>query len=1408
MVRATQTGRALTPAQSRRAVNRYGFLAANAIELGLRKLAENRLSEQLGRTGSLAHSADIHPVHASLGERVSGMGFIPDAGALGRAVNLVTSVPREAAAIGIGLGQLAGRGGYDFTVDLKNAILHPHDPVFQHTRETATALAHGIAADYQARYGPGFEEELQKRGPLPWLLDLTMAAGAVTRAGSVARGAAEARGAGLSPLEAIRQGYRKSFSPIDQRLAVPGHARTLPLGEQNVPLSWSRSPMGRHFQRMYDDYSLTHPDQPRVGSNPRAAKRIVRLERQGERRQRVAQARGMSFIRHPANRFRGNKAADIRLFWEANLPPEFRTNEGLQAIRTHLERLQSSPARVRELEPTARLVEARARHAKLLDRYEKSVGKNKQRIRKEVDKAGADVRSAEDSYAVMSQRKSEFEQDPTGVYTKAKARIEKIDADHEKLISAIEADMKQAMGGKFDPAETMRRTKYKREATGAAGKRAQARAKLEETRTQKQQLRDDAWAKLEQTIRDHPDNPHLQQISKEIDERNALQNIVDTYEERYLFEKPPTPEKGPQHENIPANLGRGKYRAEASRLGGATSVAADELQALERRHLTRIGQSTEQLQKNLVELRKRIHRSGEGTKTRAALEERAQKIQATIDAGTQYTQARGYLTHEMLGRRIEELDKAMQHTPDDRYHAALAAAEAMTADLEKISSTVLGPDKVDELLQTFEQRRGLLGRMVGLPEDAGASTIFAPHREERTTGRIKDTSGIGAPRKRRISGKTSTQQLGLNRRNRGILVETGRVDPNLDHLIVQWGRAQSWRFVQNIRDILYGAGDEIPVGSSPRPGWYVVDRNSRANPQLWDNAELGSDEALHAGLEDFVNNSIMRGEDADPAMYENMRQVDPSIVDAVFREAGVDLPGKTGRLRQSLETGGAPFDVVNGLVRTSILYANPGYYPANFIGNLIFMGLHQGAFALPNIYEAGNTYFKNRHLFDLISGEVGMGPTEALSARTAAGGRLDAALNLERRVTHTAAAIPDVWPRVAAWMFEAKNAGFKTADQMEELISGGSERLNQLRQQVSDRSTEAMVNFERTSPLERATLGRVFFVWPWIRGASSWATRYAREYPERTGVLAPVAYQEHQQDKRPYEPLGVPAYLENLVPLNKVGSRVLNVGSVSPSATAAQLVQTFAGTVNAMVSDVPPPKYNGLGDMINPMIDFAWYTLHSQTTLGKDVGLREAVIENSLTLSPLTSTILQATGRQKISNIYTDQSAIGTFERRWGRVFPFPVSPQAIAERAKQDQPGPSETPQSRMDEYLQSVKTLIGDPPESIRRARRNQMLYEQATEEYKKRKYGSSRHSLTNREEAAVLLGVDASQRPAVWDPASLQKMQAIIRDGPPASVDSFISHDKQMLWGQILEPLGTRLAAARRAKEARDYARTHGG
>jgi hypothetical protein len=337
-------------------------------------------------------------------------------------------------------------------------------------------------------------------------------------------------------------------------------------------------------------------------------------------------------------------------------------------------------------------------------------------------------------------------------------------------------------------------------------------------------------------------------------------------------------------------------------------------------------------------------------------------------------------------------------------------------------------------------------------------------------------------------------------------------------------------------------------------------------------------------------------------------------------------------------------------------------------------------------------------------------------------------------------------------------------------------------------------------------LGRVFFVWPWIRGATSFAGHYMREFPERTGIVAPVATYENRTDAKIMGP--VPAYLENLTPLNALGTHVINVGSVSPTATAAQFVQTFAGLANSIAQNEPMQKYQSLADMINPMIDFAWNTVHGQNAFGQQLGADKALVQNLTDLVPIVSTIQQATGHAKVSPIYTDHSGKAVLSRRWGRVFPFDVNKKAIAEAAKQATPGPSATPASRADQWIiDTEKALGGKMPESIRRARRNQMLVEQAAIDYKKKVYGTSRHALDPRETAAILLSVDASQNAGAWKPEDLAKVQESVRSGPPQLVADLTRDLRAHLYETLLRQVNADVAREKHRREDEAYAKSHG-
>src|SRR5207249_2008439 len=108
--------------------------------------------------------------------------------------------------------------------------------------------------------------------------------------------------------------------------------------------------------------------------------------------------------------------------------------------------------------------------------------------------------------------------------------------------------------------------------------------------------------------------------------------------------------------------------------------------------------------------------------------------------------------------------------------------------------------------------------------------------------------------------------------------------------------------------------------------------------------------------------------------------------------------------------GRQTLDLAHDLVYASLIYANPGYIPANTVANLVMAGLHQGAFLPVNLIRAGQAYFASgTKLRALLSAEVGMGATRALQSQ----GRYPGSKILEG-FAGKVAGVPDNVPRISA----------------------------------------------------------------------------------------------------------------------------------------------------------------------------------------------------------------------------------------------------------------------------------------------------------------------------------------------------------------------------------------------------------
>lgn len=695
--------------------------------------------------------------------------------------------------------------------------------------------------------------------------------------------------------------------------------------------------------------------------------------------------------------------------------------------------------------------------------------------------------------------------------------------------------------------------------------------------------------------------------------------------------------------------------------------------------------------------------------TIAAIERLQQMRQDTLIAAGKLNPTTAMLRQNLMGERLGLLDPRVAEVTA-KIRGLLASADDPVAVLNS-----------PEVLQLTDE-------LAALNAEVGAGTYV---------GEV----ATKAPKTLKLGGKTrpgtgKTREVrGVGKQNTGALFEQGRVRLDPNRVLEDFQDIWRYEYANRVKADLAKLGE--PIGpEGPRPGYVVINPDGHKIPRKWRDAprerqwdaegmtkaQVESDLVEYskniahvtdkAGANPVVEAAIKAGQD-----LSTLRQVPAEVASRYFQE----YTGKPGVFFGSAGKMAKGYDIASDIVRTSVIYANPGYIPANLVSNLGMLTADAVFWAPKDLISAANMIYRKgdrvKDLVPLIRAEIQQGPSRALIQ-----GDNIIGSGLKKFIGATTD-IPDALPRTAAWIHHAKKIGFKTPERMRALLTDPKYRdqLNHVREQVNN----AMGDFERvTSPAEKAWVQRILFVYPWLKASARWPFTFARDYPAKAAFVAHASL-EAERDPKYDLPVEAPSYLSELIGMGGITDGQflgVNPRSVTWLNTIPGLADTTSRAVkgegNTSFLDIVRPELRALSNIVSGTSQF-----------GERVGAAEAAKQAGLGLVPLANTVNEFINPRGELPGYVgdkDRNRLGVVKLRVLRgMVPVWYDAQSVSEAADRETTGPlplakvqEKEVQKFRDEYRQEpdeeITKLIGLDVELDRMRREARKHYQ---DEVKKR-------------------------------------------------------------------------------------------
>jgi hypothetical protein len=524
-------------------------------------------------------------------------------------------------------------------------------------------------------------------------------------------------------------------------------------------------------------------------------------------------------------------------------------------------------------------------------------------------------------------------------------------------------------------------------------------------------------------------------------------------------------------------------------------------------------------------------------------------------------------------------------------------------------------------------------------------------------------------------------------------------------------------------------------------------------------------------------------------------EIEADIRSVLDEPAGAKRPGVREEVRTAAAASRAhPVEALvreaSDAARAGIVYLRPAYIPNNVTGNLFFNLIQQGFLAPVNLAKS---FALNKRMGKRETGVVdgAMGQSAAQAIHGGGPGIVRAAT---RPVVEGLSKVADRPFRRAAFLHEARRAGYRTLADVKALIREAEQSPRKMRElvEIARKANDEIVRFGKLSETERLYLRHLFFIWSWTKGASRYAGRFPLAHPIATAATVQLGREGEEQVE---DVLGdVPDWLRGYIPIDvdeDGNPRLVNPTSLTPLGTGLDVARAAIGTAKLLAGGKIEYQDRTALELFNPLVRLPFEALRG----GKPVP--EALAESVAAVRLARALAGKDTGGKTFPGSRAEEIARFVV----GSLYPRKASRETIREQAEREHPlALAQRLARRHSEELaeeEAVARRMGrDLPESVRGAIELRDALETARELTKER---LDVEKLTDYQALLIELEVIARMRPDLADEAAERRADLQKYRGKPNQLNAYRSQVVYHLaFGELLQRWGTFKSRFERAEE----------